>query len=209
MECIVQIYVFAQRLLAPFRHTVVTTDGCKQRLTALLSDLEYYVRGDEQLKLRWTPVSNFLRQEPGWIEWKNDGATDWTLPPISDHPWSEHNCRPMDEQTISEIHACLNESVDVDMADSEMQVDSEETSEMKATENLHLHFDRDLELPDFDELRVPTAKVSNSRQSSQWCQMWSAGISGQRIRESGRNGGVHGDARGRYLLLLAHLPTPL
>ena len=161
MECVVQMYVFAQRLLAASKNPVVTTDAARERLVQMLSDLEHYARGDHDLRQRWGPIHEVLQQEPRWIEWKNDGARDWTtLPAIEEHPWMEPFRGEMDELEISQILACLKED-DVDAA-MDVPAADDTAWDMKASEGLHIDFDRDLGQPDLAELHVPTAKVPSS-----------------------------------------------
>lgn len=159
MECIVQIYVFIQRLLAPSKNPVVATENVRLRLQSTQSDVEHYVQGNHELKQRWSPIRECLHQETSWIEWKNDGAADWTLSGDADHPWNEQYCRSIDGLTIADIHACLDGNADTLMETDQDGEKDDTVWDMKAAEGLHGQFNRDLELPDFEELKVPNIKV--------------------------------------------------
>lgn len=159
MEYLVQIYVCLQRLLAPMRHPVIISDAVKHRIASSQQALVNYILSDAELKLRWTPIQSSLAQEPSWIEWKNNGAKEWTSAPSKDHPWMQKYTSLADNLTIEEMTQSVlqerKEVMDLDPMDSSQ----EESWEMKAAEGLHGQFNRDLELPDLEEVKVPIAKV--------------------------------------------------
>lgn len=156
-----QICIYIQRLLLPSKNPVITSDIVRQRLQSTQSDVEHYIQADQELKQRWVTIRECLRQEAWWIEWKNDGAIDWTLPPVEDHPWMSQYHDPMDDVTVADVHGLLDGSA-MELTEGSSEVD--QGWEMKAAEGLHGQFNRDLHHPDFDELRVPDVKVhTNSR----------------------------------------------
>lgn len=202
MECLYQILIFLQRLLAPSKNLAGVDESTKHRLQSTESDVESYIEGDHELKHRWNPIKEVLRQERAWIEWKNDGAADWTLRCLEDHPWKDVYSRPSDTITLEDIHACLN---DVGEA---MEVEGRETDkmveEMKAAEGLQGQFCRDLELPDFEELRVPTAKVEF------WMNVLKNAFAGVSVAGFGRSTGIgsfDGDLGIGYSFLLENVSS--